>query len=572
MRKPIALLIVIAVMFTSLVCNLRTTPTNSPEEPTSPPELSFPDSTSPDPTSTPVEPLSTPDLFALAQADRERLLDLINNEVLAGEVLTWDFNEDGITEEFAYAFEIKTIQDRLYVNPNLVYTLAGPDEYIRSMRLDFNNFNTEPRQVDYVYEIPKEFAAHVDELEFSSPPAEIIQPDPIIRIRLELGGYSQSGIVPVSHASFSWLAAPYPRQDDTFRAAYTITPKKNRVKISYDEALITMLSEAYNIARSDCFKKEGEERNSCLVDLVIDFRKYLGRNASLELCDEITDSSRTYCRAFATDINACSEFKDKNEREFCRGFWIAMECNDLPQVDQLACTVDWAIRENVLQACWGLPNRDQQYYCAAHVTHAPSLCDLIENQVLYQSCLDNLAGIPATPADVYEATKAPPTETVPRGGLIRADQFKSEDCDLFVGAFSHMQIWNVRIDGVGLGCEFDNGLDLNDPAYRAAHVAIGVFDSVEEATAFFDKNYGEEFRNHTQENIDDGTPIAAEYQDDQYFLSQTITSTRYNNEGRARWQNTVIFYDQTRLESKSPEIWGTVVAIATGLLQARAGP
>lgn len=574
MRKPLITLIVLTVIFSSLVCNLTSGTVESSTEPASPDNAS----------ASQLQPVATSDILpyvldrsTLTQEYEESLSELFIDEEILGEYYEYDYEGDGIIDDLIYSFEVEKIEDNVYVTPNLVYTQVGPDEYIRKLHLDFYNFNPDPRQVDYIYEIPKEFAAHVDELEFPVPPTEIIQPDPIIRIILDLGGYPQSNSLPGIHMVANRSPAPAAFQDDDYRELYDIVAKIHR-QDNIEDAKRALLAESYQLARNICEKRTGKARNSCFLNLAVDF----GRNRPLfiELCDNISDNTRLLCRAVVLGKKTCNEATSPDEREVCYAYWIGVDCGTLPLADQPACITKLAIEDKIALACFNIRNDDQINYCLAGVSRDTDYCKQIKDTELRKTCED-IYGTSKPPASTGTPQPIAPltatsTKVADSGdGLFRTDQLRKEDCDLFIGAFpQQMEVWGRVLDNWWFGCQLDNGLELDDPAYRKAEVGIHFYKTEEEAAMKYANLYGPESEsyNRTQKNIKSGTPIAVDYLGEWSFYSLRITEGRFNNEGYTRWSNVIIKYYQPRAESNSEDAWDQVVTIAKGLLESRAGP
>lgn len=597
MRKALAVFIVVAVLLTSMVCNLTSNPAEKAKESVSQPQPNQPADTAAFPPQADLPDDShptVPDLSALTQENIDWLSELLSEDEIISEYYEQDDEEDGIIDELVYTFESEKIEDHVWILPDLVYRPVGPDEVERLMRLNFYNFNPEARHINYVYEIPKEFAKHVDELEFPIPPAEIIQPDPIIRIVVDLGGYIQSNRLPGFHTVAYQPSVRMVRQDDHYREFYEIVAKIHRQENIVD-AKEALHAEAYQLAYHVCQSLTGKDRNSCFLNLAVDF----GRNNDqfLGICDEIQDTTRLFCRGVVLGKQACDDASEAGQREVCYAYWIGLTCGDLPKADQPFCIIKFAMENKAPLACMNMSEDDHINYCLAGVSKDPDWCKRIINTTIHKACEDNFgkpnpppatrpAELVATPTNTQPAI-AIPTETpapVSEIDLIQAAYLKGEDCDQFLSAFPNMFVWNAAVninpDGYGyetnatLACDFDNDLDLNDPAYRAARVSIVVYFTQEQASEYYRIHYGpdSEMYARTQKNIKSGTPIAYDTLGEWYFFSLKITEGRHNNEGRTRWKNAVIFYEQTRADSNSEGTWDQVVAIAQSLLQSRASP
>lgn len=110
-------------------------------------------------------------------APSQQLSELLSAEFDFGELETFDFDNDGFDDKYVYTFETEEVAEDLFLDRSLEIekTDSGFDGKIV---LKFENKGDTPIEYTHIEEIPKSFAESVDDLVFSVPPDEIIDPDP----------------------------------------------------------------------------------------------------------------------------------------------------------------------------------------------------------------------------------------------------------------------------------------------------------------------------------------------------------------------------------------------------------
>lgn len=79
-------------------------------------------------------------------------------------------------DTYTLELEKQEIDDGVFLSQKIVYEKAD-DGYTGTIELDFEG----DKDTEYIYEVPKSFAEHVDDLVFSIPPDEIIEEDPVLK-------------------------------------------------------------------------------------------------------------------------------------------------------------------------------------------------------------------------------------------------------------------------------------------------------------------------------------------------------------------------------------------------------
>lgn len=92
-------------------------------------------------------------------------------------VETLDLDGDGYDDKYVVAFEEEEVADDLLLQRTIEYEKEGDGLFQGEIVLHFKNIGNAEEYL-HTEEISKEFAKTIDDLEFSVPPTEIIDPDP----------------------------------------------------------------------------------------------------------------------------------------------------------------------------------------------------------------------------------------------------------------------------------------------------------------------------------------------------------------------------------------------------------
>ena len=104
-----------------------------------------------------------------------------------GALKTSDTDYDGTDDKWTFTFGRKEIEEGLFEEVNLDFQAIG-SETIQGMvtvKLE-NTGDKDYLDYEYIFEIPKSFAASIDDLELSVPPDQVIDPDPKWIIKTDL--------------------------------------------------------------------------------------------------------------------------------------------------------------------------------------------------------------------------------------------------------------------------------------------------------------------------------------------------------------------------------------------------
>ena len=245
------------------------------------------------------------------------------------------------------------------VNRLLTYTKNSDGEFLGSMKLSFSNI-----EETYIETIPKTFAEHVNDLDFSVQPSKIINPDPVVEFT-------------------------------NIKGKLEIKAKKI-VKI--EEVKETMERQLFDREFARCEGLNDIEMQNCALQLVAKYRgsKVLEEELSIANFDLTTVFGASVYAVQKQGFRKCSLVKDEEGKNLCYEYAyqiLVAECNTQIGKDYRTC-----VRSISLQ----LPNQevrrlfcyyidDEQMYNECRWTAEMSVCDEIENEDQKMICQINIA-------------------------------------------------------------------------------------------------------------------------------------------------------------------------------------
>lgn len=400
-----------------------------------------------------------------APGEVDILADFLANESSWGKVTSYDNNNDGRMDALYYAFppetpaEGITLQETAYIN--------NPDGsgFKRWWQYELGNANPDDMAIEMIVDLPKEFAASVDELGFSVQPLEVIEADPKLKF-----GFRLKGDTP-------------PELQLTVQSLKGDPPADDAGRVFMEEIVSTAaekcgapIEKKYEGWHPDWIQKY---KNDCLFDLVRDFKPYIPVDIMAQYCDQIIDGSvtkgyRATCNAVVFRDHAnCDELKGTSRRA-CDHFFIQEICMDTPLETRDLCYAEGGLTLNTTAGCALIEDDDVSMDCYARVERDPQLCDEIKDEGLRQQCLALVSG-----------DKTSMSEQVERAELENADFSKynkwfrqsdaEADCQRFVSMtgfdVTEAEGWDSNII-----CKYGIGDSLSD--IRAV-LYIQAFESID---------------------------------------------------------------------------------------------
>lgn len=492
------------------------------------------------------------------QADR---LDAMRLEELElGELHDWDSNDDGIVEKIEYTLPAYEVVEDVALSRSLFSELKDEGWIFPGYSFSFKYEGDEEVEFEYVVDIPKEHAASIDDLEFSIPPDEVIDPDPKVVYNLRMG----KGVKRQIDIAITGGAIIYPN-NSTFEGV-----KYKVMKRYYEDAVLVCDSLYPAGSGSD------DSRNACLLNLVEDYRDFIDRDELVSYCYGITDSLRSnMCRAVLdADITNCKSANlDEDEQDLCKGYYIANLCDSLEGEEKVFCLAENAINFESPVACMTIPVGDIRQDCLARTTRDTAYCDTIKDDELRQTCMGELTDTTETEtAEDAEEGVVEQEETQPvKKRYSDINWFPPEtaetNCRVFSGIMNDYHFTWVDGTGTKLYCNWGPGTDWISTMQS---IDIHVFSSDKEARQRFDNNYGKDsdfWLDTEDEDPEKPTIFNAQHAGDWVFIVfLTERTSTYRVEGAALNGNAVIRYTEFEAKITDPSRFDAILEAADGLL------
>jgi hypothetical protein len=348
-------------------------------------------------------------------------------EFIFGNLETFDFDNDGSEDRIVYTFEPEEVAEDLFLDRSVEFdkTESG---FGGKIILRFENKGDKTIEYTHIEEIPKSFAESVDDLVFSVPPDEIIDPDPIV----------------------SFVAKVKKR-----------TIESIKIEAILEEAaasfVLDVLDDIIFIQRLDVCGKIGEESgqmwNTCIVNLMLAFPDKF-EESDCEHIDKYSSAlffyTRSYvllirgelayaaCKAVMTDDwGACHDNSQSwEEVDLCKTIAFdsfIQKCRyikDSQKKDE--CFYDAAVRADCSKGCGYISEQVSKNACLAEITQDKKYCKNIKDEDARRFCCDKLTDeglrkecFGQEEEEEEEVTTTPstaPTITIPSGVHHLGDQ------------------------------------------------------------------------------------------------------------------------------------------------------
>ncbi len=499
-----------------------------------------------------------PSLKAANDDDLQQLADQLGamrlEEQELGELHDWDSNGDGVVEKIEYTLPTYEVVEDVTLSRSLFSELKDEGWVFPGYTFNFQYQGDDEVEFEYVVEIPKENAASIDDLEFSIPPDEVINPDPSVAYNIRMGKGAKRQ-VDLLITGFGILNPHTPEFDEV----------KQKVMEGYYEESVLVCDTLYPAGSG-----LDDSRNVCLLNLVEDYRDFIDRDELVSYCYGISDTLRSnMCRAILdADITNCSSANlNQDEQDLCKGYFIASLCDSLEGEDKVMCLAENAISFESPVACINIPAGDIRQDCLARTTNDKAYCDAISDDELRRSCKGEIAGKSETEAP--EDDQKEPTRQVNRR-YSDIDWFPPEtaetSCNAFSGIMTEYHITWVDGTGTKLYCNWGPGTDWTSTMQS---IDIHVFSSNNEARQRFDNNYGKDsdFWHDFDEPEDPSKILYATHTGDWLFAVMYDDSfTTLTAEGAALNGNAVIRYTEFQVKITDPSRFDAILEAADVLL------
>jgi hypothetical protein len=285
------------------------------------------------------------------------------------EFSTFDLDNDGENDKYVYKFAEEEISGGVYLT-RTIEVQEGDTGTEGKISLQFDD-RSQGNDYRHVENIPKEFASHVDELQFSVPPDEIINPDPEV----------------------AW-----DKEQIDIGAGYLIDITKNLGKWN-SEGVITMTATTVLQYSKVKFARmeRGSERDKAVLQTASQLTNMMEmweHEQKVQLCSFCSQpyTRAACCAILMGDTKECDDpYLDKQLSEedidLCRGIYIQDKCEDIADKEaREECFLENAIDIGCEIACGAITNKDKRNLCLAVVKDDFEYCEKIEDQEIYDQC------------------------------------------------------------------------------------------------------------------------------------------------------------------------------------------
>lgn len=304
-------------------------------------------------------------------------------------------NGTGLPALLSYAFEPEEVAPGVFVDATATWSLTDSTvqpALVWEIRSDAGSTGT----VEYIVDIPKEFASTVADIKFSVPPDEIIQDDPIIKWFIDL-----SNVINRRIEARSMTMMALSGLDDPIALLQTF---ENQL-------------EDINLRRQfqSCQRMTGPtselDAAVCALSVIMQNRERF----TLDICNSFpTVTTEGNTRTDAVFIDACrnllqpvdnlhcNAIEDTGERDACLILTrnvLASSCAGLSGFERDMCLYDVAVFSEQPRGCEAIADADMGQDCRAQISGDPAYCDAITDPTRHDACCAIFEGN----ADLYTA-------------------------------------------------------------------------------------------------------------------------------------------------------------------------
>ena len=462
-----------------------------------------------------------------------------------------DLSGDGKADVTAFAFLPEEVQPLVWMTQRLAFVPAmGGEAYSEQLDLLFSNSSGMGQHFELEYEIPKDFASHIDEVTFSQEPIRVVNPDPVVVFGVTLPA------VPVAYAG-----AGIPGQAATGQSI-RITRRTPRSPGSGAAIEFPAMNEAANIMEKQCQKKPADQQTDCWLQWVASFSGFLSVDRLKAKCALTPGIANKICLALAEeDPTHCITASDVEGRDFCRLYWVRARCRLVEPAQKQSCIFNEALKAQSSGACGYLKNADDRNYCLAVVKQLESYCADIQNLDRRALC------VKAVQTSKGQAVQPPADANWFDVGS--AKSYCDDLARLMPGYFVSQSSYGKK----SLSCGFKGGASTETDC----HAKIWGYATVEEALEYWTEEWGP--RSFNRKDADTSMASRPEkttfvFDAASHLLVERIEAdkgTYYYIQAAALYKKSVIEFIDYHAESGSTAGWRAVLAAARGIVDANAG-
>jgi hypothetical protein len=309
-------------------------------------------------------------------------------------------------EEGLYSYEFQASDE---VQKKLSYTKDSTGTYQGQMLISFNN-----RQDSYIANIPKSFASHIEQLNFSLEPDNIINPDPIVEFKNIDGEIVIESLENKTEAEIT----------NSMETQVIDSEAKRCLELPSNDGLSCMLSLIHKYKGNDYIK---EEISTLKLNELLGASAQAVYQSDLSVCRHVEsadEKTRCYEYAYQFLLQNCDAFDDQENRDcirdlsdqlpslkekrlfcgFIKNEAMRAECEgtaDLNVCDEIQdmeardmCRLNINRTQNDLESCSKLEDKNMQEACIAVIGADrvdQNICNKVKDEYVKGQCLTKIA-------------------------------------------------------------------------------------------------------------------------------------------------------------------------------------
>jgi hypothetical protein len=471
-----------------------------------------------------------PDDFLSAQ---EQIAIHLGFRGAAGGFSEDDTNGDGQPDQIMIRYPEEEIIPGVYTRSSLIFAFDNFAPNPRQMVVEFANFTGEEQAFVFELKIPKYFAGSVDEVAFSLQPDEIINPDPDVKYYLVASGDSPD-----------------------WGTGLQVAGLVNNAIVTYTEAQKKLKESAATDLAGVCQKlKLPENQNACWLSLVEDYSDVLTLEQKYNYCKNTSGLTKMMCASLVNDnADECKYAQNDEDQMVCRGYYVLAKCRNLSGGEYQNCLKTTAIASKAPLACLDLEDEDIQNECVALASKDPEFCKQIVNDARKESCQKTLGvktGLPWEPLGGKGSDQE----------WFTGDQ-AAKDCEYFHGSFSayttDYALGEYFHDVNKLSCAFT--VKYSDGTSSEVNIWIEGYPTTQEARVIWEEQNGANsdwLKTMNERAVKESDRTVFTYNEDWYFSSYLVFTEpkNYVNDGKALYQNAIIWFIEDGMSSASNATW-----------------
>ena len=460
---------------------------------------------------------------AFAEIDMASVMAQIPPRIAASRIEQVGDNGSGLPAFIAYDFEPEEVAPGVFMDMAYGWALDA-DTAQQSLRWDFRNESDGVTStVEYIADIPKSFAPSVAAIEFSVPPTQIINDDPIVKWiidftkamdrRIDARAYTMVDLT--AFGEVIDLAEQFQQQLEDINLRRRMAACQYAISDTPTEKAIctlTVIAQSPHMFNANVCETFGDVTGS-------------GNNA-----DSI--AFRHACRDIFAQYNNfhCNSLADEPDMQatclhISRTVY-SEACTGLTGIDYDMCLYDVAAYTGQVEGCDSIADQDLALDCRASLTDNPALCRQINDPARQSACcaifegnaeqyalcmegvsedvidgepvddmgdgqgdtqtLDEVLGTEDPPPDNASSAAFGPLPTAPDLNYLRNDAFYADyQCEGYEGTLrfawngSHFTIGQPGADGTleldgAIGVVFQDGQDHDEYAMSTGFFARGI--------------------------------------------------------------------------------------------------